>query len=142
MASDFRCEQLLDLTLVTQEKNVLRGTVDHHKASQHGTKGGTTRMLAAYLDAGAQIEMQGDRQKIQADLRGLRIETQTNVSRKSSKVGLQMAYMLHMSEPSANPKLMCIGNMHIRIQQRANLGHYTARPPLLIDAEYEVCVMF
>lgn len=70
---------------VVQEKHVLRGTLDHQKAAQQGAKGGTTRMLAAYLDAGAKIEMQGDRQKIDADLRGLRIETQTNVSR-SSKV--------------------------------------------------------
>ena len=64
---------------------MLRGTLDHHKAAQQGPKGATTRMLAAYLDAGARIEMQGNRQKIDADLRGLRIETQTNVSR-SSKV--------------------------------------------------------
>ena len=66
-----------------QEKHVLRGTLNTHKAAQQGSKGGTTRMLAAYLDAGARIEMQGNRQKIDADLRGLRIETQTNVSRKS-----------------------------------------------------------
>ncbi len=69
---------------ILQEKHMLRGTLDHQKASQQSHKGGTTRMLAAYLDAGAQIHMQGDRQKIDADLRGLRIETQTNVSRKSA----------------------------------------------------------
>ena len=63
---------------------MLRGTLDHKKASHHSSKGGTTRMLAAYLDAGAQMVMQGDQQKIDADLRGLRVETQTNVSRRSS----------------------------------------------------------
>lgn len=79
-----------------QEKHVLRGTLDHQKAAQQGTKGGTTRMLAAYLDAGAKIEMQGDRQKIDADLRGLRIETQTNVSR-SSKVGYLLSSCVWIS---------------------------------------------
>ena len=68
---------------------MLRGTMGQQKPVHQGSKGGTTRMLAAYLDAGARMEMQGDRQKIKADLRGLRIETQTNVSRGAdSKVGL------------------------------------------------------
>ncbi|KAK9858457.1 hypothetical protein WJX84_002370 [Apatococcus fuscideae] len=73
--------RFVELEQTELEKHMLRGTMGQQKPVHQGSKGGTTRMLAAYLDAGARMEMQGDRQKIKADLRGLRIETQTNVSR-------------------------------------------------------------
>ena len=60
-------------------------------------------MLAAYLDAGAQMVMQGDQQKIDADLRGLRVETQTNVSRRSaSRVRFGLAILQNDSQLQAD----------------------------------------
>ncbi|KAK9864527.1 hypothetical protein WJX84_002714 [Apatococcus fuscideae] len=90
--------RFVELEQTDLEKHVLRGTLDHQKAAQQGVKGGTTRMLAAYLDAGAKIEMQGDRQKIDADLRGLRIETQTNVTHSSKSQKTERVHG-HVLEP-------------------------------------------
>ncbi|KAK9827173.1 hypothetical protein WJX74_009221 [Apatococcus lobatus] len=117
--------RFVELEQTDLEKHVLRGTLDHQKAAQQGVKGGTTRMLAAYLDAGAKIEMQGDRQKIDADLRGLRIETQTNVTHSSKSQKTERVHG-HVLEPckisvhvdmakGAGDVRLQISDVHIRV---------------------------
>ena len=43
-------------------------------------------MLAAYMDVSAHVELQGDRQAVRAQLRGLRLETQVDLGAHDGQV--------------------------------------------------------
>lgn len=48
--------------------------------------GQALRMLAAYLDASAHIELQGEQREVKAQLRGLRLDTQVDLGGQGGEV--------------------------------------------------------